>query len=112
MDYEMHELRPLCTNQKTFCGKACVTVVKYDNGGALYMLRSYDTTVVAVDISPDGTPFVKKLWNGYSATTLRHVNELLMQLNFPKLSARAWRAMEVGGFYSPDEVPALEKTLK
>ena len=111
MDYEMHELRPLCTNQKSFYGKACVTVVKYDNGGALYMLRSYDTIVVAVDISPDGVPFVKKLWNGYSATTLRHVNELLMQHDFPKLSARVWRAMEVGQFYHEDEISALALCL-
>lgn len=88
-----------------------VTVVKYDNGGALYMLRSYDTTVVAVDISLDGTPFVKKLWGGYSATTLRHVNELLMQHDFPKLSARVWCTMEVGQFYHEDEIPALALCL-
>lgn len=54
----------------------------------------------------------KRLWGGYSATTMRHVNELLMQEGFPKLSARAWRAMEVGKFYSPSDVPALEKNLK
>ena len=57
-------------------------------------------------------PSIMRLWDGYSATTMRHVNELLMQEGFPKLSARAWRAMEIGKFYNLDDVPALEKTLK
>lgn len=111
MDYVIHELHPLYTNQKSFYGKAKVvsTVVNLDR---YYTLHSYDTPVVSVYVGCNGTPFVKKLWNGYSATTLRHVNELLMQHDFPKLSARAWRAMEVGKFYCTDDVPALEKSLK
>lgn len=111
MKYETYELKPLHTNQKSFYGKANV-VKTYNGNDACYVLRSYDTVVVSVFVAADGTPFVKKFWNGYSVTTLRHVNELLMQLNFPKLSGRVWRAMEGGEFYSPDEVPDLEKTLK
>lgn len=110
MDFETYELHPLCTNQKSFYGKATVTVM--DDGGDMYMiLRSYDTQVVSVYVGSRGTPFVKKLWNGYSATTLRHVNELLMQQGFPKLSARVWCAMEVGQFYREDEIPALALRL-
>lgn len=59
MSYCIHELHPLCTNQKSFYGKATVTVM--DDGGDTYMiLRSYDTQVVSVYVAPDGTPFVKK----------------------------------------------------
>lgn len=111
MAYHSHELRPLYTNQKSFYGKATVTVM--DDGADTYMiLRSYDTQVVSVYVDSHGAAYVKRLWGGYSATTMRHVNELLMEEGFTKLSARAWRAMEVGKFYCPADVPALEKTLK
>lgn len=107
MDYEIRELRPLFTNQKSFYGKAKIGIVH--DGGTMYCcLQSYDTNVVSLYVSPDGTPYMKKLWNGYSATTMRHINELLMQQGFPKLPARVWRAMEVGKFYHADEIPALD----
>lgn len=105
------ELKPFHTNQKSFYGKARVTV-SYNGDGMGLVLDSYDTQVVVVKIAKGGMPSVMRLWDGYSATTMRHVNELLMQEDFPKLSARAWRAMELGKFYSPADVPALEKTLK
>lgn len=111
MDYETYELRPLCTNRKSFYGKANV-VRAYNSNDVCYCLRSYDTVVVSLFVGGDGIPYVKKLWGGYSKTTMIHINELLMQQGFPKLSARAWRAMEVGKFYSPDDIPALEKSLK
>lgn len=107
MDYENYELRPLCTNQKSFYGKANV-VKAYNGDDACYTLRSYDTVVVSMFVVANGTPYVKKLWNGYSATTMRHINEMLMQHDFPKLSARVWCAMEVGKFYHADEIPALD----
>lgn len=110
MDYEIHDLHPLYTNQKSFYGKAKFGVVR-DGADMHICLRSYDTNVVSVFVDANGVPFVKKLWNGYSATTLRHVNELLMQHDFPKLSASAWRAMEVGQFYREDEIPALALRL-
>lgn len=104
-----YELKPRFSKQKSFYGKAKVVsdVVNLDR---YYTLHSYETPVVSVYVDRVGTPFVKKLWDGYSATTLCHVNELLMQQNFPKLSARGWRAMEVGQFYHADDVPALEKS--
>lgn len=106
-----YDLSPLHTNQKSFYGKARVYV--FENGGDNYhTLLSYGTAVVSVYVGPDNIPNIKRLWDGYSATTMRHVNELLMQEDFPKLSARAWRAMEVGKFYNPYDVPALEKNLK
>lgn len=106
-----YELKPIHTNQKSFYRKAIVTV-SYNDDDMYLVLQSYDTYVVMVKITKGGMPQVRRLWDGYSATTMRHVNELLMQEDFPKLSARAWRSMEVGEWYLPDDVPALEKSLK
>lgn len=106
-----YELKPFHTNQKSFYGKAKVTV-SYNGDGMGLVLESYDTQVVIVKIEKGGMPCIMRLWDGYSATTMRHVNELLMQEDFPKLSARAWRSMEVGKYYSLDDVPSLEKNLK
>ena len=106
-----YELKPFHTNQKSFYRKAMVTVT-YNDDCMYLVLQSYDTNVVMVKIAKGGMPHVQRLWGGYSATTMRHVNELLMQEGFPKLSARAWRSMEVGKFYTADDVPALEKSLK
>lgn len=106
-----YELEPRCLNQKSFYKKAYVTATNYGDN-AYYCLRSYNTYVVSLHVGHDGIPYVKKLWNGYSATTSRHVNEFLLQNGFPGLTARAWRAMEVGKLYSPCDVPALEKSLK
>lgn len=106
-----YELKPRYISQKSFYKKAFVTVTNY-SADVCYCLRSYNTYVVSLYVGRDGIPYVKKLWKGYSATTSRHVNEFLMQNGFPGLTARARRAMEVGEFYSPDDVPALEKSLK
>lgn len=107
MDYGTYELRPLCTNQKSFYGKVNV-VMAYNGNDACYTLRSCGTVVVSVFVAANGTPYVKKLWDGCSATAMRHINELLRQHDFPKLSARVWCAMEVGKFYHADEIPALD----
>ena len=111
MTTNVYELKPSNTRQKSFYGKANVVITECFND-VFYALYSYDTLVASVDVNVSGAICVRKLWAGYSATTLRHVNELLMQQGFPKLSARAWCAMEVGEWYLPDEVPALEKSLK
>lgn len=106
-----YELKPFYTNQKSFYRKAIVTV-SYHGYDIYLVLQSYGTNVVMVKISKGGMLNVKRLWDGYSATTMRHVNELLMQEYLPKLSARAWRAMELGKFYTPDDFQVLEKSLK
>lgn len=97
--------------KKSFYGKAQVSIAK-DGYDMFHVLRSYDTFVVSVYVCSGGTPYVKKLWNGYSRMSMRHINELLMQLGFPKLSARVWSAMEVGKFYHPDEISALDLFTK
>lgn len=61
-----YELKPL--NQKSFYGKALVMV--YDDK---MVLKSYDTLVCEYD-----GKFLKKLWNGYSATTQKHINAFIL----------------------------------
>ena len=103
-----YELKPFHTNQKSFYRKAMVTV-SYNDDCIYLVLQSYETNVVMVKISKGGMPNVKRMWDGYNATTMRHVNELLMQEGFPKLSASAWMSMDLGQFYAPYDVNALEK---
>ena len=81
-----YELKTFYTNQKSFYGKAKVTA-SYNGDGMDLVLESYDTQVLILKIAKGGMPSIMRLWDGYSATTLRHVNELLMQEDFPKLSA-------------------------
>lgn len=111
MTTNVYELDSIHTRQKSFYGKAKIVVTECSND-VYYALYSYDTLVLSVDANVSGLICARKLWDGYSATTLRHVNELLMQLGFPKLSARAWRDMVVGEWYLPEETPALGKNLK
>lgn len=112
MEKISYALNPVFSKQKSFYGKANVFVSSWGSEAHYYTLRSYDTEVLTVLIGSAGMPYAKRIWNGYSVTTLRHVNELLMQQGFPQLTARAWRAMEVGKYYGAVDVPALEKTLK
>ena len=73
---------------KSFYGKAKVNT--YDKGTK--ELVSYGTKVVR--LGKDGT--IKRLWDGYSMTTLRHVNEFLAQNGSDKkLTKKDWLAMEV-----------------
>lgn len=55
-------------NRKSFYGKARVL-----SRGNVHVLKSYDTEVCMIDSAGN----VKRLWGGYSATTMRHVNAFL-----------------------------------
>ena len=75
-----YELKPL--HQKSFYGKA--TVMVYDDK---MVLKSYDTLVCEYD-----GKFLKKLWNGYSATTQKHINAFIISAcdALKKLSKKEW----------------------
>lgn len=111
MDNFSYGLMPLYTKQKSFYGKAIVYAVE-DGSDNYYTLYSYGTAVVSVYVGPGNITYMKRLWDSYSAPTMCHVNEFLIQEGFTKLSARAWRAMEIGKFYSQVDVYALGKNLK
>lgn len=55
-------------NRKSFYGKA--HVIEHDNG--VVELQSYDTIVCKIE-----NGVFKKLWNGYSQTTMRHINSFI-----------------------------------
>lgn len=71
---------------KSFYGKAHVSYV-YDNYGLCGMiLKSYDTDVLY--LSAYGS--VHKLWDDYSVTTMRHINEFINQYNGGKGGGKKW----------------------
>ena len=61
------ELSPI-NGRKSFYRKA---IVREENGETI--LRSYDTDVCKIDINGN---FIR-IWDGYSATTMTHVNSFL-----------------------------------
>lgn len=74
---------------KSFYGKAEVIL----DGNTAY-LRSYNTIVCSIDKSGK----VNRYWGGYSATTMRHVNEFLRQYGIPDGGKKYWDSLEVVGF--------------
>jgi len=75
--------------QKSFYGKAKVA---FDADRNFYLLKSYDTIVCAARLNESGLSFtVIRLWEGYSATTLRHVNSFLRHIGCDAtLTKAAW----------------------
>lgn len=66
---------------KSFYGKAIV--IETEEGR---YLKSYDTVVCF--LSYGGT--FKKLWNGYSATTMRHINSFMRYIGWNEYSGKNW----------------------
>lgn len=66
---------PCLDRCKSFYGKA--KAIEYDDGTK--ELKSYDTIVCR--ITPAGE--IIRLWAGYSATTMRHINSFLSYYGYP-----------------------------
>lgn len=60
--------------------------VVIEDGNKLF-LQSYDTLIIEFD-KETGT--IKKLWDGYSKTTLKHVNDFLYPLTKQTYSKKEW----------------------
>lgn len=60
---------PCMDSRKSFYGKA--KVIECKNG--VKLLQSYNTIVCAIDENGE----FARLWDGYSVTTMRHVNSFL-----------------------------------
>lgn len=71
--------------RKSFYGKAIVTELDGSK-----TLTSYTTNVARID--KEGH-FIK-LWNGYSATTMNHVNAFRIMNGLNTLSKKEWESME------------------
>lgn len=65
----IYELPNIGDRRKSFYGKA--KVIEKDNGEKV--LQSYDTEVCKITSSGE---FVR-MWDGYSSTTMRHINSFL-----------------------------------
>ena len=80
---------PCYDTRKSFYGKA--HVLEDSNGNAY--LQSYDTIVCFID--PAGR--FHRLWDGYSATTQRHINSFMYEYGISpsKRGKTAWDKMEV-----------------
>ena len=71
-------------NHKSFYGKAVVR--EFEHGS---VLMSYGTPVVAVDKSGK----IHRLWDGYSATTMRHVNAFMADMKILQGGKTWWTAL-------------------
>ena len=68
-------------DRKSFYGKAKIVVAEEGT-----FLRSYDTLVCC--ITPEHK--FQKLWGGYSATTMRHINAFMKYLGVNKEGKHWW----------------------
>ena len=80
------ELKARYDHAASFYGKAKVII----EGDTAY-LRSYNTIVCSID--KNGT--FRRHWGGYSATTMRHVNEFMKQYGLPDGGKKFWESQEV-----------------
>lgn len=78
---------PCYDNRQSFYGKA-----KVEEVGAARVLYSYDTPVCVYD-TKKGT--FTRLWDGYSATTMRHVNSFLRHYWLRGGGKKWWDSLEV-----------------
>ena len=79
------ELKPN-NGRKSFYGKAGVTV--YENGDI--ELRSYNTIVARIRNGK-----FERLWNGYSATTMNHINAFIDFFGISGGGKAWWTSLEV-----------------
>ena len=82
------------TFQKSYYGKAIVKDALYPKCARVYTLQSYETDVCQIIGSHGPTQF-KRLWDGYSRTTMIHVNEFRWAHGMPALSKKQWEALPV-----------------
>lgn len=95
-----YELKTENTNQKSFYGKAVVTVYNPD----FIVLTSYKTDVAAII---DGE-FVR-LWGGWSATTAKHVHEFVLQNGFKPINKAEWLKLPVVSVNDADYIFQIVK---
>ncbi len=96
-----YELMPERCNQKSFYGKAVVTV--YPSGVAV--LKSYNTEVAYIENGK-----LHRLWNGWSATTAKHIHEFCLQNGVVGVSKKEWLNLPVEHFTIIDTLNAVFNT--
>lgn len=56
----------------------------------LVKIYSYSTLVAVIE----NGKFIRK-WSGYSLTTMKHINQVLEELNLPKVTKKDWQKMPI-----------------
>lgn len=80
-----YELKPT-NNRKSFYGKAAI--IEKDNGDI--ELRSYNTIVARIRNGK-----FERLWDGYSATTMNHVNSFIDTFGISGGGKAWWQSLTV-----------------
>ena len=90
------ELTPIFDSAKSFYRKAFVS---YDMDNYTWILHSYETPVCSIEYRRYGWKF-RRIWNGYSATTMRHINEFVKQFGRrdKTISKAEWLSLPVKEF--------------
>jgi len=78
---------PCMDSRKSFYGKALVKIE-----GNTATLQSYSTDVIKYDMQ---TGKLTRLWAGYSATTMRHINSFLIHMGIDGGGKSWWDSLEV-----------------
>lgn len=84
-NYKVWELKPN-GRQKSFYGKAVI----FENHGK-YFLQSYETIVASID----EYGIFRRHYNGFSATTMRHINAFLENFGKHETKKKDWESLEV-----------------
>lgn len=90
-----YELSPI-NGRKSFYGKC--TVIETSTR---QYLKSYDTIVCYYD---EVTKTFVKLWDGYSATTMNHINSFMKFLGFNMGGKHFWESLKSNYEYSVSEL--------
>lgn len=72
-------------SQNSFYGKAIVC----ETWNGVKILKSYETIVAYIDYAG-----LHKTWNGYSRTTMLHVNNFLLFYGLKKINKKEWVNMD------------------
>lgn len=83
----MEKKKLKATTQKSYYGKATVIEDRFGSK----RLKSYNTIVA--EITKKGE--FKRLWEGYSQTTMNHINDFRKENGLETINAKEWKKLEV-----------------
>ena len=89
-----YELKPINDGRASFYNKARVILDTTPDGVKVAKLKSYETIVCELYGTGAGASF-RRLWSGYSATTMRHINEFCKQFGIDGGGKKWWESLTV-----------------
>lgn len=75
------------------CDSRCIIRIATDCKGTIYTLESYDTDVCTITCTFDGWYFTRE-WDGWTPTTMKHVNAFREQFGFPRMDKYDWLMLD------------------